>query len=63
MKKKGRPPKLIKTAQLSTIKEHIMEEEPSAQRSLVDPVESSGMLDLELGDIVTAVPLMGVSQE
>ena len=39
-----------------------MEEEPSAQ-SLVDPVESSGTLDLNLGDTVTAVPLMGVSQE
>ena len=40
-----------------------MEEEPSAQGSLADPVKSSGTLDLELGDTITAVPLMGVSQE
>ena len=40
-----------------------MEEEPSVQGSLVDPLESSGTLDQELGDTVTAVPLMGVSLE
>ena len=37
-----------------------MEEKPSAQCNLVDPVEISGRLDLNLVDTVTAVPSMEV---
>ena len=40
-----------------------MEEEPSASGSLIDPVQSSRTRDLNLGDTITAVPLMGLSLE